>query len=243
MKTIVEKFLNKLSLDRRITDGVFNIENNEHLDILQETLQKMGVIEEEAIDIRNKVTEGKYPDRQAFNVNGILVTFPTTEYKQRAIQRGTHFEINPKKQQPNVDFVDKTAPETKSVQSEPTEPAVEPAVEPTPPPQITPTPSIAAPVEVPTPATKTVSAPVMVLPPGELKRREDDEQKKAQAEYVEKLLKTEPPNGYTSKGYTLEEAKQFDFYNKGYKWYTTDGVYVGIQCFDETLNRIVIKDV
>ena len=208
MKTIVEKFLNKLSLDRRITDGVFNIENNEHLDILQETLQKMGVIEEEAIDIRNKVTEGKYPDRQAFNVNGILVTFPTTEYKQRAIQRGTHFEINPKKQQPNVDFVDKTAPKTKPVQSEPTEPAVEPAVEP-------------------------VVEPVV----------EDDEQKKAQAEYVEKLLKTEPPNGYTSKGYTLEEAKQFDFYNKGYKWYTTDGVYVGIQCFDETLNRIVIKDV
>lgn len=240
---LIEKFLNKLSLDERISDGIFRIENNQHLDIFQEYLENMGADIEEAVTARNRMVEGKYPERQAYNVNGILVTFPTSEYKQKAIERGTHFEINPKKQQPNVDFVDKTAPETKPVQSEPTEPAVEPAVEPTPPPQITPTPSIAAPVEVPTPATKTVSAPVMVLPPGELKRREDDEQKKAQAEYVEKLLKTEPPNGYTSKGYTLEEAKQFDFYNKGYKWYTTDGVYVGIQCFDETLNRIVIKDV
>jgi len=49
-------------------------------------------------------TKKKHPERQAYNKNGILVTFPTPEYKQRAIKRGTHTEENPKASQANIDF-------------------------------------------------------------------------------------------------------------------------------------------
>jgi hypothetical protein len=59
--------------------------------------------------------EGKYPERQAYNTNGILVTFPTPEYKQKAIARGTHFEENPKRGQANV-FTGDEQPEQPSGQ-------------------------------------------------------------------------------------------------------------------------------
>jgi hypothetical protein len=48
------------------------------------------------------VDEGNFPERQAYNKDGLLVTFPTPEYKQRAIKRGTHFEENPKKADVNI---------------------------------------------------------------------------------------------------------------------------------------------
>lgn len=41
------------------------------------------------------VEEGKYPERQAYNKDGWLVTFPSKEYRDRAIQRGTHFTSDP----------------------------------------------------------------------------------------------------------------------------------------------------
>lgn len=226
---LIEKFLNKLSLDDRITDGIFRIENNQHLDIFQEYLENMGADIEEAVTARNRMVEGKYPERQAYNANGILVTFPTPEYKQKAIERGTHFENNPKKQQPNVSFGDTKTPETEPVQVKTPEPTTPPTTEPIP----KTVPPIQPPVQPPT--TKTVTAPVMVVSPGEIKRKEEEEMKKAQSEYVEKLLKTEV--------YTLDEAKQCHFYNKGHRWYTSDGSYVGIQCFDESANRIVIKTI
>ena len=109
MNTIIEKFLNKISLDERVSNGIFEIENNDHLDIFQEYLQNLGASEEESIHARNRMIEGKFPDRQAYNKNGILVTFPTPEYKQRALQRGTHFEKNPKAGQTNLQF---TTPST-----------------------------------------------------------------------------------------------------------------------------------
>jgi hypothetical protein len=46
--------------------------------------------------------KGKFPERQAYNRNGILVTFPTPEYKKEAIKAGTHFEDDPTKGKPNV---------------------------------------------------------------------------------------------------------------------------------------------
>jgi hypothetical protein len=44
------------------------------------------------------MVEGKYPERQAFNKDGVLVTFPTPQHKAKAISRGTHFEENPNPQ-------------------------------------------------------------------------------------------------------------------------------------------------
>ena len=50
----------------------------------------------------NGGVEGKYPERQAYNAKGILVTFPTPEYKADAIKRGTHFEEDPTRKAQNV---------------------------------------------------------------------------------------------------------------------------------------------
>ena len=72
----------------------------------------------------NKMLEGRYPDRQAYNANGILVTFPTPEYKQKAIERGSHFEQNPKKGQANVFSGDEQPeqPSGQQIEFEPTQP-------------------------------------------------------------------------------------------------------------------------
>jgi hypothetical protein len=95
---ILSDLIERVCLDSRIDDGIFSLENNQHLNILQEYLQsEFNINEEQSIELRNAIVEGKYPDRQAYNTNGLLVTFPTSEYKQRAIARGTHFEENPKK--------------------------------------------------------------------------------------------------------------------------------------------------
>ena len=102
MKNIVEKIISEVSLDERITDGIFTIENNDHMEVLRDYLNNKGIEKSVVTEFCNGVLEGKYPERQAYNVNGILVTFPTPEYKQRALQRKTHFEKDPTKAAPNV---------------------------------------------------------------------------------------------------------------------------------------------
>ena len=206
MNTIIEKFLNKISLDERVSNGIFEIENNDHLDIFQEYLQNLGASEEESIHARNRMIEGKFPDRQAYNKNGILVTFPTPEYKQRALQRGTHFEKNPKAGQTNLQF---TTPSTSA------------------PAPATSTPTLATPA--PAPATP---APAPAVPTS---TTVDNETKRAQEKYVEKILTTE------STIYTIREAKMLNFYKKGNSWYDQDGELIGVQFFDESKNTFLIR--
>jgi hypothetical protein len=91
-----------VSLDPRIENGTFNIEENTHMDILREYLIKKGIKESVVNEFCNLVLDGKFPERQAYNSKGILVTFPTPEYKANAIQKGTHFEKDPTKAAPNV---------------------------------------------------------------------------------------------------------------------------------------------
>ncbi len=98
-----------MSLDPRIKDGIFSLEENSHMDVLREYLVKKGIDEEAVREYTNLVLDGKYPERQAYNQKGILVTFPTPEYKQRAIQRGTHFEKDPTAGKPNI-FPGQAAP-------------------------------------------------------------------------------------------------------------------------------------
>jgi hypothetical protein len=54
-------------------------------------------INEEIINefVETFMDEGKYPERQAYNKDGWLVTFPSGEYKQRAIKKGTHYGSDP----------------------------------------------------------------------------------------------------------------------------------------------------
>jgi len=101
-KRILDKILNEVSLDNRVKDGVFNIEENDHMDALREYLSNRGLDEESIREFSNRVLEGKYPERQAYNAKGILVTFPTPEYKANAIKAGTHFEKDPTKGASNL---------------------------------------------------------------------------------------------------------------------------------------------
>ncbi len=102
IKNNVYQALEKANNDILLADGVFDIYKQEHIEILREYLIDDGVDIIFINEYLNKVVEGRFPERQAYNANGILVTFPSPEYKQRAIQRGTHFEENPKKGQANV---------------------------------------------------------------------------------------------------------------------------------------------
>lgn len=96
-------------IDSVLTDWACNSENGcptldeNSIGFLYTSLISNGLIEEDAMGITNIIAEkGKYPERQAYNKNGLLVTFPTPEYKARAIQKGTHFEKNPKVSQSNL---------------------------------------------------------------------------------------------------------------------------------------------
>ena len=101
-KQIFLEALEKASTDIAIENGIFDISKQEHIEILREYLLQSNVDVNIVTNYLNKMVEGKYPERQAYNANGILVTFPTPEYKQKAIARGTHFEENPRKGQANV---------------------------------------------------------------------------------------------------------------------------------------------
>jgi hypothetical protein len=68
------------------------------MNALRDYFLKRGITKEAAIHVTNRMVEGKFPERQAYNKDGILVTFPTPKHKANAISRGTHFEKNPSPQ-------------------------------------------------------------------------------------------------------------------------------------------------
>jgi len=99
----VESIINDICCDNRIKNGVFEINNPDHVFILQEYLEKLGLDIETVTEKTAKLFEaGRFPERQAYNKNGILVTFPTKEYRNRAVNKGTHFAENPKKSVSNI---------------------------------------------------------------------------------------------------------------------------------------------
>lgn len=101
-RNIFDTVLRDVSFDSRITNGIFDIEKNDHMDILREYFTTKGIDSDMVKEFTNGVLEGKFPERQAYNVKGILVTFPTPEYKANALKAGTHFENDPTKRAPNV---------------------------------------------------------------------------------------------------------------------------------------------
>lgn len=110
--------LNDVCCDNRIKNGVIDLKNADHVFVLQEYLENAGFDIETIVDKTAQLFEaGRFPDRQAYNKDGILVTFPNKEYRDRAINKGTHFAENPKKADTNI-FV--TPPE--DVEQKPEEP-------------------------------------------------------------------------------------------------------------------------
>ena len=95
MSQLIEKILRDISADDRISDGIFRMENDTHMGVLRDYFVKHGLTYEAAVHVTNRMTEGKFPEKQAYNKNGVLCTFPTPQHKARAIARGSHFEKNP----------------------------------------------------------------------------------------------------------------------------------------------------
>ena len=124
LKQIFLEALEKANTDNSIESGIFDISKQEHIEILRGHLLESNIDSKTVNQYLNKMLEGRYPDRQAYNANGILVTFPTPEYKQKAIERGSHFEQNPKKGQANVFSGDEQPeqPSGQQIEFEPTQP-------------------------------------------------------------------------------------------------------------------------
>jgi hypothetical protein len=240
---IIEDVVSKCGVDSRLTDGIFSMENNAHMDILQEYLEKSGIPTKTSISIRNKMVEGKYPERQAYNVNGLLVTFPTPEYKQNAIARGTHFEENPKKAEVNLFQTDATAQQP--VPTATTEPTPQTVAQP-------------VPMEIPAPETKpaqpsSVETSSVETPSVEKQPKVDNRtpaEKEEDARAVQLMLSDAPSTADISKNYpnitnetvsyTLKEAKYCNFYQKNGNWFNADGKYVGKKWYCESSNQILI---
>jgi len=121
MSNVVDKIFAEVCLDERIKDGIFRLENEEHMDALRDYFTKRGIAREDAVHVTNRMLEGRFPERQAYNKDGILVTFPTPQHKQKAIQRGTHFEKNPAPQ-------NTTPPRTAPAKEAPPQPKAAPDI-------------------------------------------------------------------------------------------------------------------
>lgn len=217
MSKIIDKILNEVSLDERVKDGMFNIEEDSHMEALRDYLSKRGIDEDSVKSFSNRVLEGKYPERQAYNAKGILVTFPTPEYKEEAIKRGTHFEEDPTRQASNIfanpnqpeqqkatpvsepEEKSKTAPKTNLPASQASSSTVDdndlapdPQVQTTAAPQQTPTSDSSTP-----PSTEPTELP----PAPEKSPQEKDADKNA----IKKMLKGDD--------YMLEQVTKFVMYN------------------------------
>ncbi len=86
-----------MSLDAGVESGIVDFTNEQHVELLAMHLFDRGANAQIVAEVVNKIAirDGKYPDRQAFNKDGWLVTFPSPEYKQAAIKKRTHFESDP----------------------------------------------------------------------------------------------------------------------------------------------------
>lgn len=98
MSSIADRVFAEVCLDERISDGVFRMDEEEHMNALRDYFLKKGITKEAAISVTNRMVEGKYPDRQAYRAeDGILVTWPSPKHKQKAMREnpGKYVEENP----------------------------------------------------------------------------------------------------------------------------------------------------
>jgi len=207
-----KSLINDICCDGRIKDGIFDFQNQEHVFVLQEYLEKTGcdvnyVVEKTA----NLFEAGRFPERQAYNKDGILVTFPSKEYKDRAVNKGTHFAENPKKSDANIFTT--PPPDVKAGGSEDS--------------------IYNADVEKP----KDVSID-QELSDKNVDTQKDDRtpnEKQVDSKGVEAILIGQTP----LVNYSVDEAKKYGFYRKGMIWFNTEGQLIGEQVFDETLGSVI----
>lgn len=108
MSNVFDRVFAEVCLDERISDGIFRMEETEHMNALRDYFIKRGITKEDAVHVTNRMVEGKYPDRQAYRAeDGILVTWPSPKHKQKAMRE------NPRKYVEENPFPKKQAQEPK----------------------------------------------------------------------------------------------------------------------------------
>lgn len=209
-----KSIINDICCDSRIKSGVLDINNPDHVFILQEYLEKSGYGIDEIVDKTAALFEaGRFPERQAYNKDGILVTFPSKEYRDRAVNKGTHFAENPKKAQANIFNV----PGDLSAVGASEQPGEEKKDD-----------------------TKkdVVSLDKEVQTDVESDDKRDERSPQAvkqDAVANVAILRGETP----LVNYSVDEAVKYGFYRKGMNWYNTDGKLIGEQVFDEAHGTII----
>lgn len=211
-----KSLINDICCDSRIRDGVFDLGNPDHVFVLQEYLEKSGCAVDYIVEkTANLFEAGKFPERQAYNKDGILVTFPNKEYRDRAVNKGTHFAENPKKSDANIFTTPppdvKAGGESDSIyqpdEQEPRDISVDQEL-----------------------SDKVVSTD---------KDERTPKEKQIDAIGVQSILTGQTP----LVNYSVDEAKKYGFYNKGFKWYNSNGDYVGEQIYDESISqKIIVSD-
>jgi len=209
-----KSLINDICCDGRIKDGIFDFKNVEHVFVLQEYLENVGCDINYIVDkTANLFESGRFPERQAYNKDGILVTFPSKEYKDRAVNKGTHFVENPKKAQSNI-FTTPPA-DVKSGDSKD---------------------SIYN-TDKQKPTDVSVDKELSNRDVDTQKDDRTSREKQVDSNGVEAILIGQTP----LVNYSVDEAKTCGFYKKGFNWYDTAGAYVGEQIFDESVGKMIIR--
>jgi len=98
MSQLTDTVFREVCLDERVSDGIFRLDNSEHMDALRDHFIKKGITKEASIHVTNRMVEGKYPDRQAWRKeDGILVTWPSPKHMAKAMKEnpGKYTDKNP----------------------------------------------------------------------------------------------------------------------------------------------------
>ena len=114
MSNVLDKVFTEVCLDDRVSDGIFRMDETEHMNALRDFFLKKGIAKEDVIKVTNRMIEGKYPDRQAYRTeDGILVTWPSPKHKQKAMKE------NPRKYVDENPFPKKSEPESEPKKKDP----------------------------------------------------------------------------------------------------------------------------
>jgi len=215
-----ESIINDACCDDRIKDGVLRIDNPEHVFVLQEYLEKAGYSMDYIVENTAELFEaGRFPERQAYNKDGILVTFPSKEYRDRAVDKGTHFAENPKKNVGTLyapgDSGDlSTADVSKATQDSSEEDKQDKS------------------------DTVSLDKELNKKIAGDDKVDNRSTKEKVQdAQAVTAMLVSDVP----LVNYSVDEAVRYGFYNKGFDWYDNDGNFLGEQIYDESTGQSMIQ--
>lgn len=227
------KILRDICCDSRVKNGTPNLEDPEFCFVMQEYLMEVGIPEDEVVSKTSMLFEaGKFPERQAYNSDGLLVTFPTKNHRDRAVDKGTHFAENPKQSKPTI-FTNTSDTDALSVSDLPKEPsdAISTVV------------SNEPDVDTQDMNDAFVTVDDYVEQHGDNIDVRSKEEKKQDASDVENILHNEPESDRV--GYSMTESTHIlnthGFKKDANTWISHDGKVVAEQMYDEVLDKSFVK--